>query len=356
MNYENISKSKRMKYDDDKDHDYDNNIDLSKDDNGDESFYNINYLNNSNSHERDAFIKKNDATHEYFVNDKKISLSGTQFKKLFMPDFDGDKLIDAMFRKSCVTGERYKSKNGSDYDGMTREEMKEFWDTNRDNGTKFHLCAEYLFNNPNIFSMDNKALYKTLMDIQNHLNITGMKEKFNVFVPFVHRLLKNGFKPYRTEWPIYDEIINIAGTIDAVFYKDDEKGRKFYLFDWKTVRKHNIKESFNGNCYYPFEKMKASKETEYLIQLNLYSTILKSKYNMIIEKIYAVCISDEKCMLVDISRTDMQPCINVYLNHVKLMEYIGNWKISPPGSSNMFPFLTEPLFKNNSEENTVLNI
>lgn len=327
------------------------NIEIENDnENNTERNIDISYktLNEKHPHERDQYITKNEAEHAYYVNGKKISISSTKFKSLFFPAFDGHKLVRSMFQRSGVVGRVYKAKTKSPYDGMTANEIIQSWDDNKDNGTEFHHCMELLLNeNMNVIEYTKVKIENKLNEYARERNYEKSHLKFNHVSNVVHKMFKRGWVPYRVEWTIYDEQSDIAGTIDAVFEREGYKSTEYAIIDWKTVKSVN---SLQGNwgkmCKYPFKNLKANKESEYTIQINLYRHILEKYYGIKITSMVAACISDTKYVLVNIPRVDLEHAINMYSNNQKLNQELINWKTGVTTNSIHLPFLTEPVFRN----------
>lgn len=119
---------------------------------------------------------------------------------------------------------------------------------------------------------------------------------------------KNGLKPYRSEWVIWDEEFRIAGTIDALM--KNEKTGGYWIYDWKRVSrglevdieatrygyrpKHDewlaeTKPWVKRMCH-PVEELFDTKYWHYSLQLNLYRSILERRYGITIEGMMLVQI------------------------------------------------------------------
>ena len=84
------------------------------------------------------------------------------------------------------------------------------WNEAAKAGTKLHYDIEcYYNNNPNI----NESI------------------EYNHFLEFVNDY--KDLKPYRTEWMIWHEDLQLAGSIDMVF---ENKDGTFEIYDWKRSK------------------------------------------------------------------------------------------------------------------------
>jgi ATP-dependent exoDNAse (exonuclease V) beta subunit len=152
---------------------------------------------------------------------------------------------------------------------MGPDEIKEKWDTNgriaSDLGTKLHKYIELFYNG----------------------ELTGDEKKTDDIEIFYSFYDKNKhLKPYRTEWEVYDEDHDIAGSIDMVFENEDGS---LSIYDWKRcvdIKKENKWENAN----YPIQHLPDSNFWHYSLQLNIYKYILETKYKKRIRDMYLVCI------------------------------------------------------------------
>ena len=227
----------------------------------------INHLKTKNTHERDSKIVFDEPKHEYHVSGKKMKTSVTTLVHSNFPGFNADQIIKKMM----------KSKNweNSRYYGMIADEIKDDWEKNRVEsatlGTKMHKTIE-MFYNSNL-SMDD---FVKDYDIE-------LTPEFKMFMEY-HK--DHPFKPYRTEWEIYDEEHDLAGSVDMLYLNDDGS---LDICDWKRskeIRKRNEWE--NGR--FPLQHLPNANYWHYSLQLNVYKYILESKYNMTIRNMFLVCL------------------------------------------------------------------
>ena len=103
-------------------------------------------------------------------------------------------------------------------------------------------------------------------------------------------------EPYRQEWPVYDEELNIAGTIDLICQEDDGE---FTIYDWKRSSKvvnaqgQPIVEGFRGKMSYNGISLPDTSYYHYCIQQNLYRYMLESHYGIKVKAMNLVVLSPD---------------------------------------------------------------
>jgi ATP-dependent exoDNAse (exonuclease V) beta subunit len=242
-----------------------------------------------NAHPRDKRIKFYEEDHKYVIDsqpDVKYTSVTTWIHEHF-EKFDADKIITKM-----MSGTGWKK--GHKYWGMTPDQIKSQWNTNKDAvsgaGTDLHFEIE-CFNNDTTLSCDytNKELLE--------LYICGRVEEkpleWQYFINFIkdHQHLK----PYRTEWTVFNEDINISGSIDMVYENPDGT---LSIYDWKRSKNITRINTYNKFALPPcICHLPDSNFWHYALQLNTYKYILESKYGKTIKDLYLVRLhpdADEK--------------------------------------------------------------
>ena len=261
--------------------------------------FNINYLKNKNSHENDKETSLDEETHIYNIQGEYDFTSMTTFIHSLFNSFDADKIITNMM----------SSKNwvNSKYYGMTREEIKDLWDKNKnnasENGTKMHLNIEKFYNGANIIDESVEWLY------------------FMKFYKDYNHLLE----PYRTEWIVYDKQLKLAGSIDMIFKSKPEKiidnKEVLDIYDWKRCKDITKVSSFNKWALNPhISYIPDTNYWHYAFQLNGYKWILEHNYNKIIRDMYLVCLhpdnNNKSYKLIKIP--DLQEEINILFEERKM--------------------------------------
>lgn len=215
-------------------------------------------INEVNKHEKDNFIKFDEEPHVYYVNGKPYKTSVTSFVHSFFDCFDGKKVIEKFY-------DYWQSNESSKYFGMMPQEILDEWEE------KGRKASEL-----------GTIMHK---DIELHYlgeNIKNETKEFSYFLEFYND--NKELKPYRTEWNVYDEILELAGSIDMTF----EENGKLKLFDWK--RSKEIKDSSRENGYYPISHLSNANYWHYSLQLNIYKAILEKNYGLEVESMALVVL------------------------------------------------------------------
>ena len=100
------------------------------------------YLSTKNPHPRDKDVIFDEGPHIYTVNGDSSYMSVTTFNHQHFKKFDADKVI-----KNMMSSKKWPN---SIYYGKTPDEIKQIWETNRDEaasaGTKMHYDIECFYN------------------------------------------------------------------------------------------------------------------------------------------------------------------------------------------------------------------
>lgn len=116
-------------------------------------------------------------------------------------------------------------------------------------------------------------------------------EEFHLFRQFVAD--HNNINPYRTEWRIFDEQYNVAGTIDLIA----SSSNGFEIYDWKRSKKvvdfagNPIKTDGWGNCGVgKLSDIPDTSYNRYCLQQSLYRYILENNYRLKISKMFLIVL------------------------------------------------------------------
>ncbi len=219
-------------------------------------------LSEKNKHIRDERIQFVEETHSYLVDGTSDGIiSVTTLIHHHFPKFDADSVLKKMKNK--------KEK----YPGMTDTEIKKSWDENGKkasaSGTKTHKMIENYYNR-----------------IENDKEDEKSKEYLH-FLKFDKEIReKKGFVPYRTEWSIFDGLIDLAGQLDMLYEKEDGT---YALYDWKRV-KDIKKENAYENGLGKLKHLPHCNYSHYSLQLNVYKRILETRYEMIVSEMCLVVL------------------------------------------------------------------
>ena len=205
-------------------------------------------LSSKNHHKRDERIQFSDSDHTYLIDKKNKAVSVTELIGRYFPKFDKDFWAN---KESIKTG---KPKN----------EILKKWD---ELGNK----ARYL----------GTELHEQIENFYNSKEYIRSKE-LDKFFKFHKNHIQDKYQPHRTEWRIFDEDKNLAGTVDMVYEKENGE---LFIFDWKrskkiinsdgSIEKNNpFENGLNGLSHLP-----SSDYVKYCLQQNIYKNILESKYD-----------------------------------------------------------------------------
>jgi ATP-dependent exoDNAse (exonuclease V) beta subunit len=239
-------------------------------------------LNYRNSHRRDKNILFYEESHKYIItNDAKSSYTSvTTWNHSHFPKFNADDVISSMMK-----GKGWKE--GHKYWGLTAQEIKDQWNTNKtsvaDSGTDLHYKIECFMNNPKLlFEYTNNDLYNFYMTTDYWKQ--DKTPEWQYFIQFLQHF--PDLKPYRTEWTIYHEDVKIAGSIDMIYQNTDGT---LSIYDWKRAKNITRINNFNNFALSPtICHLPDANFWHYAMQLNTYKVILEEKYNKKIKDLYLV--------------------------------------------------------------------
>ena len=241
-----------------------------------------------NAHPRDKHIKFFEENHKYIIDlepDVKYTSVTTWIHEHF-EKFDSDKIISKM-----ISGPGWKE--GHKYWGMSPEQIKSQWNTNKDAvagaGTDLHFEIE-CFNNDKRFTFDytNKELVEIYLSNFKH-KLHEKPLEWQYFINFIkdHPHLK----PYRTEWLVFNEDIKISGSIDMVYENPDGS---LSIYDWKRSKNITRINQYNKFALQPsICHLPDSNFWHYALQLNTYKYILETKYDKTVKNLYLVRLHPE---------------------------------------------------------------
>ena len=228
-----------------------------------------------NTHKRDSTIQFFENGHKYEVLHSNIKYTSvTTWVHSHFPKFNADMII-----KSMINGKNW----GPDhkYWGKTAEEIKKEWSSNESAiaGTNLHYQIECFMNNENI---PYPYTHQDLFNI--YVNEPNEPVEWNYFVQFIKDF--PCLKPYRTEWVVYDEDVQIAGSIDMVYENDDGS---LSIYDWKRSKEISSTNNYKKFSYHPCLKhIPHTNFWHYALQLNIYKKIIENKYGKKIKELFLV--------------------------------------------------------------------
>jgi hypothetical protein len=234
-------------------------------------------LSRRNSHPRDSDIQFFEEDHKYIIlsePDVKYT-SVTTWNHSHFPKFNADMII-----KSMINGKNWAP--GHKYWGKTAEEIKKEWSSNDSAvaGTNLHYRIECFMNNDKIpYPYTHQDLFNMYFNASNEEPV-----EWTYFIQFIKDFPH--LKPYRTEWVVYDEDVQIAGSIDMVYENNDGT---LSIYDWKRSKEISSKNNYNKFSYTPCLKhIPHTNFWHYALQLNIYKKIIENKYGKKVTELFLV--------------------------------------------------------------------
>lgn len=237
-----------------------------------------------NKHPRDDRIAFYEPTHTYSIDgDSTGWVSCTGFVHSFFGHFDADETVTKILR-----GRKYKTDPTYKYYGMTGEAIKAQWTASgtaaSEAGTRMHLDVEY-FNNSSVQSDDIEAVLKAMREEDNHEPQPG--PEWDYFLRYQREYVyPRGWKPFRTEWLVFESSILLCGSIDMVYIKPDGT---FGITDWKRSKEIKSENSYQ-NGLGPLSHLPNTNLYHYTMQLNVYRALLQRNYGITVNELALVIL------------------------------------------------------------------
>ena len=225
-------------------------------------------------YEQDAHIDFEPEEHIYICDGRERLLPVSTLIAYFFEAFD-----------ALTAAERSASRNQTSV-----EETLDKWDKigkmASEVGTFVHAQTENYFQH-GYFETDYPFTFNGETE---HISVAREKQQFMDFIRDYH------IEPYRQEWPVYDEELNIAGTIDLICKEADGT---FTIYDWKRSGKvvnaqgQPIVEAFGYKMSFNGIRLPDTAFYHYCIQQNLYRYMLESHYGIKIKAMNLVVLCPE---------------------------------------------------------------
>lgn len=235
---------------------------------------NFEMLANINAHPRDAAITFEEVEHKYTIQGMpKHPISTTTLIHIFFAPFNPE-----------ATASIVMDKPNSEY----------FYTPNPALTPHQEHTAREAHKAKIVQTWKDAATLGTLMhaDIENFFNGLPVKNPtctehrwFQMFWQEFQRT-NPGWKPFRTEWVIYDENKGVAGSIDFTVVN---AAGDLVIMDWKRA-KNISKSGFGKYGFGPFTKLQDCNYSHYTLQLNIYRHILETQYHKRVLGMYMVCL------------------------------------------------------------------
>jgi hypothetical protein len=176
------------------------------------------YLAKQNPHPRDAHIHFDEGPHKYTIDGINGVTADTEFTSVttfihqHFEHFDAKKVIAAMMRNQKKWNDPIAN---AKYYGKTAEEIEQMWaDAGKDastKGTAMHYQIECFYNTPPALADPHQATTAETADVPPEIQY---------FLNFNQEHVAGEtatLRPYRTEWTVFHEEAQIAGSIDMVY-------------------------------------------------------------------------------------------------------------------------------------------
>jgi hypothetical protein len=238
-----------------------------------------NDINESSFFERDNHIQFFPLEHVYLYNGKEELMPVSSVISSFFKPFDS----------------YYWSERKANERHVPQGQVLEEWDAkgtcSREGGTFMHLQIENYYKG---LPYQQQFPFKYRGKYVHIDEVITIEQEYSQFMEF---LKNHRFKPFRTEWSIYDEDLKVAGTIDMIH----KHGNIFDIYDWKLS--HNIigymgdpitVDKYGHKGLDELNQIDDTQYWHYCIQQNLYRYILEKNYGIKVEKMYLVVFCDDR--------------------------------------------------------------
>jgi hypothetical protein len=113
-------------------------------------------------------------------------------------------------------------------------------------------------------------------------------------------------RPYRTEWTVFHEEAQIAGSIDMVYSHIIDDG-SLMIYDWKRCREITKTNRAGKFATHPaIEHLPDTNFWHYALQLNIYKYILQTKYSKTITDLYLIVLHPDAQNYQRVKLPDLQ--------------------------------------------------
>ncbi len=215
-------------------------------------------LQNLHPHPRDSQLVFDEPTHTYTVQGKPYQ-SVTQWVDSHFKPFDADEVIQKMMAS--------RNWHNSKYYGSDPLAIKASWKQNGEEqaalGTALHADIELHYNDPSAVHNTSKEWTHCEQFFRDHQHMT----------------------PFRTEWRIWDEQLQLAGTIDMVFRNQDGT---VSLYDWKRSKEFKHENRWQNATTPQLSYLPDCNVSHYRLQLTMYKAILERNYDLRVRDMFLV--------------------------------------------------------------------
>jgi len=236
-----------------------------------------------NPHPRDALISFQEEGHLYTIQGVEgHPISVTTLIHSMFQEFDADLIIDKMMKSP-------NWRPGYRYFGMTKEQIKLQWDQNRDQaaqaGTLMHKTIEDFLNLP------EQTREEARLHFCEHKQVPlphSQTPEFMRFMAFWNALAqKRHYRPYRTEWLVFDADKRLAGSIDLIL--EDKRTGELLIVDWKRSKEIKMENRWQSGKHC-LSHLPDCNYIHYSLQLNIYRHLLETLYGKKVKLMYLVVL------------------------------------------------------------------
>jgi hypothetical protein len=154
--------------------------------------------------------------------------------------------------------------------GMTADEIKATWVAAAQEGTRLHLHIEQFING---------------------LPVIDVSPEYGYFLDFHRDIIEaQGLIPFRTEWRIFEPDLELAGSIDMLYYHPNSTADRVLLtmYDWKRSKGITMGNPFRkwGQPGSPVAHLPDTNHFHYQLQLNVYKRIIEQRYGYTVVDMY----------------------------------------------------------------------
>ena len=302
------------------------------------------YLAKQNPHPRDAHIHFDEGPHKYTIDGINGITADTEFTSVttfihqHFEHFDAKKVIAGMMRNQKKWNDPVAN---AKYYGKTAEEIEQMWaDAGKDastKGTAMHYQIECFYNTPPTAETAETA------DVPQATNAPELEYFLNFNQEHV-AADDATLRPYRTEWTVFHEEAQIAGSIDMVYEVIEPEsatatttattttttagglapptglssvatavggrnphGTPLAIYDWKRCREITKTNRAGKFATHPaIEHLPDTNFWHYALQLNTYKYILQTKYDKTITDLYLIVLHPDAQNYQRVKLPDLQ--------------------------------------------------
>lgn len=229
-----------------------------------------------NPHPRDSHVRFEDIGHKYFLDNVECRkedgfVSVTSLVHSLFPEFNKEEVVSQIMRSK-----KYREGN-SPYSNMTRQQILDKWDnkSSLNLGSRTHLAVEKYYNQVEVtqdFLVDEEG---------------DVSKEYELFLEFAKDHEAMGWKPWRTEYIVYDRDLKISGSLDCLVIKEDGS---LVILDWKrTAKPLEMSSAYRQKSQVPYLKhLDHCNFIHYSLQLNVYKYLIELNYGKKISEMYLV--------------------------------------------------------------------